>query len=209
MKLNPTVSTKTRNNWLIDTLLFVGAVLALISGIYFLFLPIGGYQGGRNPMYGVQILFSRTTWSDLHTWGGILMILAATVHIIIHWDWIVNMTRRVFRMLVGKANLNLRSRFNVAINAFIGISFTLTALTGIYLLFVPGGNHGIPDPMILFSRTTWDLVHTWAGVVMTVAGLVHLTIHWKWVAKVTSKVLRSTFMAPMDKRKFQRVKVNR
>ncbi len=54
-----TVSKQTRNNWLIDAAVFIGAVVAAITGIYFLFLPSGGYQGGRNPMYGVTILFER------------------------------------------------------------------------------------------------------------------------------------------------------
>jgi hypothetical protein len=29
--------------------LIISAVAAAFSGIYFLFLPTGGYQGGRNP----------------------------------------------------------------------------------------------------------------------------------------------------------------
>ena len=79
-----TVAPQTRNNWLVDATLFIGALVASLSGIYFLFLPVGGYQGGRNPMYGVTILFQRETWDDLHTWFGILMIAAAVIHITLH-----------------------------------------------------------------------------------------------------------------------------
>jgi hypothetical protein len=43
------LAPKTRNNWLIDACLFIGALVASITGMYFLFLPVGGYQGGRNP----------------------------------------------------------------------------------------------------------------------------------------------------------------
>jgi len=52
----------------------MSALLAALSGIYFLFLPVSGYQGGRNPMYGVTVLFERSAWDDLHTWGGVVMI---------------------------------------------------------------------------------------------------------------------------------------
>ena len=89
------VSRETRNNWVIDFFVFSGAIVASLTGVYFLFLPVGGYQGGRNPMYGVQILFDRSTWDDLHTWGGILMVAAAAIHIAIHWKWIVTMTKRM------------------------------------------------------------------------------------------------------------------
>lgn len=186
------LSSETRNNWLIDALIFSGALIASISGIYFLFLPVGGYQGGRNPMYGVTILFERSTWDDLHMWSGILMIAAAVLHITLHWKWIAGMTVRMVKELFERnSHLNNRSRFNVGINAAIGVSFLVTALSGIYLLFFPGGSHGVPDPMWIFVRSTWDLLHTWAGILMIVAALVHFAIHWKWVSKVTRKLMVS------------------
>jgi hypothetical protein len=43
--------------------------------------------------------------------------------------------------------------------------------------------------MILFSRITWDLIHTWSSVTLILAGLLHFAIHWKWALKVTRKVL--------------------
>jgi ABC-type transporter Mla subunit MlaD len=53
------ISMQTRKNWLIDAAVFVGGIVAALSGIYFLFLPSGGYQGGRNPTYGITFLFDR------------------------------------------------------------------------------------------------------------------------------------------------------
>ena len=184
------ISSQTRNNWMIDALVFSGALVASISGIYFLFLPVGGYQGGRNPMYGVTVLFERSTWDDLHMWSGILLISAAVVHILLHWKWITGMTVRLARDIFGRnTHLNNRSRFNVGINATIGASFLAAALSGVYLLFFPGGAHGVPDPMWLFPRSTWDLIHTWSGILMIAAALVHFAIHWKWVLKVTRKLV--------------------
>lgn len=43
--------------------------------------------------------------------------------------------------------------------------------------------------MILFSRATWDLVHTWAGVVLIAAAVIHFAIHWRWITKVTTKMI--------------------
>ena len=186
------VSPQTRNNWLIDVALFLGAVVSSISGIYYLFIPVGGYQGGRNPMYGVTILFQRKTWDDLHTWFGIVMIIAAVVHIIVHWNWIVNMTKRAVQELTrGERRFNRRGRLNVWINIVTGLSFLITAISGVYLLFVPGGSHGVTAPGFLFSRTTWDLIHTWGGIVMIDVAILHFAIHWGWVLKVTGKMILS------------------
>lgn len=200
MKKSKTISKETRNNWLIDAGVFMGAVVASLTGIYFLFLPIGGYQGGRNPMYGVRIIFDRSTWGDLHLWGGILMIVAAVIHIAIHWKWIVNMTKRIYYdLFTNKTYLNARGRFNAGINAVIAVSFLLTALTGIYLLLFPGGSFGVSDPLILFKRTTWDLIHTWAAISMIIAGVVHFVIHWRWVVKVTGKVFLSIYPSGVNR----------
>jgi hypothetical protein len=182
------VSKQTQRNWWVDAALFLGAVISALSGIYFLFLPVGGYQGGRNPYYGIVILFQRATWEDLHTWGGIAMIGAAILHLVIHWSWVVNMTRRVWKEVVHPTmKLNARSKWNYLLNATVAVSFLLTAASGIYFLFVPGGNW-YPDPSFLFSRTTWDMIHTWAAVVLIGAAVLHFAIHWNWVTKVTCKM---------------------
>jgi hypothetical protein len=188
------IAPQTSRNWLVDAGLFIGALIASITGIYFLFLPVGGYQGGRNLMYGVQILFERETWENLHTWFGIWMIVAAVIHIILHWKWFVSMAKRIFSEITQrKTRFNPRSRYNLLINLGVGLGFILAAISGIYMFFVPGGKYGIPDPMIIFTRTTWDFIHTWSGIVMIVAAVIHFWIHWKWVTKVTRKICKSMF----------------
>ena len=192
MRTKLKVAPQTRNNWLIDVVLFIGAFFASVTGVYFLFLPVGGYQGGRNPLYGITILFDRHTWDDLHTWFGILMIVAAIVHLVLHWNWIVSMIKRITHEIIHRKNrFNRRSRFNLLINFALGFGFLLAAVSGVYLLFVPGGRTSIPDPRILFTRATWDLIHTWSGILMIAAAVVHFAIHWKWVTKVTRKMFKS------------------
>lgn len=204
-----TVSKQTRNNYLIDVFLFLGAVVSILTGIYFLFLPVAGYQGGRNPTYGINILFARETWDDLHTWFGILMILAAAVHIVIHWNWIVNMTRRAWQELSGNGKrFNARSRYNVLVNMGIGLSFLLTAVSGVVLLFVEGGRHGFADPLLIFSRTTWDLIHTWAGIALILVAALHFAIHWGWIVKVSSKMIGALLPASSRNPAVEPVKVN-
>lgn len=196
------LSRQTQTNWLIDAAVFVGAILAALSGIYFLFLPSGGYQGGRNPLYGVTILFSRHTWDDLHTWGGVLMIAAVVVHLVIHWDWVKMMTRRIVNAMRSRGSrLSRGAQINVVIDLVVGVSFLLCALTGIYFMFAPsggfqGGQNLGWDPGFLFSRTTWDLIHTWSGVALIVAAVIHLAIHWRWVKNVTRRVFLSPWQRP-------------
>ena len=194
MSIKPRVSSQTRRNWILDVLLFSGALTAALSGIYFLFLPVGGYQGGRNPFYGIKVIFERQTWDLIHTWGGVAMILAVLVHLALHWDWVASMSKRIFRQLIGRGTaLNRRGQFNILINILVAVSFTLAALSGIYFLFFPGGHQSSADTILLFSRTTWDLIHTWSAVVLIIAAIIHFAIHWQWVVKVSRKLLFGTF----------------
>lgn len=196
------MSTQTRANWLIDAAVFIGGILAGLSGIYFLFLPSGGYQGGRNPMYGITLLFERHAWSDIHLWGGVLMIVAIVVHFAIHWDWVKRMSRRSVKTMFGRnGKLSKGSKVNVAINALVALSFLICAVTGIYFLFAPsggyeGGSNAGWDPGFLFSRTAWDLIHTWSGVVLSAAAVVHFAIHWRWVKNVTVRFFLSLRRQP-------------
>jgi hypothetical protein len=186
------ISKQTKKNWWIDAALFCSALVAALSGIYFLFLPSGGYRGGRNSLYNVQFLFARQTWDDLHTWGGVVMISAAIIHLAFHWKWVISMSKRIFNELFGRSgSMNPRGRWNLVLDLVVGISFLLAALSGVYFLFFPGG-HAAADPLILFTRSTWDLIHTWAGVVLIAGAILHFAMHWKWVCKVTRSVFPGT-----------------
>jgi hypothetical protein len=193
MSLKSLVSQQTRRNWSIMLLLASSGLLTMLSGIYFLFLPNGGYQGGRNAYYGLVILFNRTTWDLIHTWAGVIMIATAAVHIPLHWSWIVTMSKRIFKILLGQCQgMNARGQFNLLVNGVIGLSGLLAAISGLYFLFFPGGQgRNALSTTLLFSRTTWDMIHTWSGVVMIAAAILHVAIHWRWITKVTGKLLTS------------------
>lgn len=188
MKTHNSLSFQTRRNWWLDALLFSSAVLVALSGIYFLYLP-NGYQGGRNPWYGITILFTRQTWDLIHTWSGVVMITVAAIHLALHWSWVTNMTRRTIKELIGaNGRMNAAGRFNLVINALVAFGFFFAAISGVYFLVYLGGRSAV-DPNILFSRLTWDMIHTWSGVIMIAAAVLHFIIHWKWVIKVTRKTL--------------------
>ncbi len=195
--MRSTLSRKTRLNWLIDAGLFLAAIIVSLSGIYFLYFP-NGYQGGRNPWYDVRIVFDRAAWSDIHTWGGVLMIVAVAIHLAIHTQWIKTMSKRLLNIRRhGRSPMSRGAKVNIAVNAAIAVTFLLTAISGLYFLFVPGGS---ARPTVVFSPTTWDLIHTWAGVAMIAAALVHFYIHWGWVTKVTTRFFAAPVPQPGSSR---------
>jgi preprotein translocase subunit SecY len=146
-------------------------------------------------MYNVTVLFTRHSWGDIHTWGGLLMIVAVAVHFAIHWQWVTMMARRMAGILRRRGSRFSRgAKINLVVDVIIALAFLVTAISGIYFLFVPGGRQAglsaASNPDILFSRQTWDLIHTWAGISMTVAAMLHFAIHWRWVVNVTRRFFR-------------------
>lgn len=193
MEVKRTVSIKTRNNWLLDAGLFLGAIIASLSGIYFLIFPDGGYMGGRNPYYGIKIIFDRTGWEWIHTWLSLGMVVIAIIHIIFHWKWIFGTTKRVVRDIFSskKSNMNAKGWQNVLVDGLAAVSFLICAISGVYFIFAGESRGGLaPDPMFLFPRTIWEVIHTWSSVVFISGGIVHFAIHWGWVTKVTRKIFR-------------------
>jgi hypothetical protein len=86
-------------NYILFIIMFLLALLQAVSGfLLWLVIPGGqGYRGGR----GVELadstfLWSRHTWIDLHDWVAVALVVMVIVHLILHWKWIVYMTKKSF-----------------------------------------------------------------------------------------------------------------
>jgi hypothetical protein len=124
------------------------------------------------------------------------MITAVVIHLAIHMSWVTMMARRIGHGLIGRGkHFSRGAKINLAVDLFIGLSFLIAAVTGIYFIFLPssyaGGRTAGWDPGILFSRTTWDIIHTWAGTLLIVAASLHIFIHWRWIVNVTHRFFAS------------------
>jgi hypothetical protein len=87
--------SKAKINYIIDVVIGLGFIAAALSGIILFFAP-SGYQGGRNPYYLQPVLLLSThTWNTLHTWSSMAMIAGVGAHLVLHWEWMVCMTKKI------------------------------------------------------------------------------------------------------------------
>lgn len=187
MKNKSVLTPKLRQNWWIDALLGISAFVALISSFYFLAFPDSGYHGGRNPYYDIKFIFDRYTWDILHTWSGAIMIFAALVHLIIHWGWITGTAARTWQVISGKRKgFGARLTYNISLDLVVAVSFLICAISGVMFMVFPAS--GPTATMFLFNKTLWDMLHTWSGVIMAMAAILHFVLHWKWVTNITGKM---------------------
>ena len=78
---------KAKLNYWLDAAIGVAFLLSAISGLVFL-LPAGLSSGSR--ILGL----STQAWDALHVWSSLAMIAGVLMHLVLHWKWIVSMTRR-------------------------------------------------------------------------------------------------------------------
>jgi hypothetical protein len=85
----------TRNYLLALVMALLGLFQAVSGFVLWWVLPRGGYQGGRGS--DGTFLWTRDSWINFHDWTAVALVIIVLVHVILHWRWIVWMTRSYFR----------------------------------------------------------------------------------------------------------------
>lgn len=135
-------SNRTLNNLILDT----GLLGALLIG-----------------------LSPEATGLAIHEWLGISFGGAISLHLLLHWQWVVQVTKRFFGRLVGQA------RLNYLLNSILFMDVALIIFSGVMIseVAIPGLGVG--------SRGLWlDLHEAAADASLALVGL-HLALHWKWI----------------------------
>lgn len=107
---------------------------------------------------------------------------AATLilHMLLHWNWIAQVTRRMF----GK--LALQARINYILNFLLFVDMVVITFTGIMISKTVVPALGIE---IAHSRV-WRVLHsTSADLSLVILGL-HIALHWKWILSVVSRLFK-------------------
>jgi len=82
-------------------MLLLAAFEAVSGFVLWLILPTGGkgYVGGRGgkSIAAGTFLWPRDTWVELHNWVGIALVVVVVLHLVLHWRWIVYMTKTCCR----------------------------------------------------------------------------------------------------------------
>ena len=84
---------KAWQNYIVDVLLFFAFLVTAITGIVIFFvLPSQVRGGGFYEFMGMTKLI----WKDIHNYAGLVMTGLVLVHLVLHWNWIKAMTKKVF-----------------------------------------------------------------------------------------------------------------
>ncbi|MDY7041393.1 MAG: DUF4405 domain-containing protein [Chloroflexota bacterium] len=89
-----------------------------------------------------------------------------------------------------------KAKLNFTVDVLIFVAFVLSAISGLLLFAMPhGGYQGGRNPayyqtVLFLSRAAWNDLHVWSSFVMVAGAVVHLLLHWKWIACMIKKMFK-------------------
>lgn len=107
----------------------------------------------------------------IHEWLATSLIAALVVHLLLSWDWIVQISRR----FLGK--VNNPSRINYILNWLLFIDGTVIMISGFMISESLMPFLGIQLPPNFAWRSLHDLS---ANLFLVLLGL-HTALHWNWI----------------------------
>jgi len=124
---------------------------------------LAGYLVATNPV---------TTGTPVHEWLSIGLALVALVHLVVHWDWTVRVTRRLL------TRLGTLPRINLLVDAALLAAIVTCVLSGLAVSRAALSFAG----RTVSDTSIWHAVHSESSTVLLALVGVHLGLHWSWVA---------------------------
>jgi hypothetical protein len=115
----------------------------------------------------------------VHEWLGAAFGAAIVTHLLLHWQWIVEVTRRMFSTAQWSA------RINYILNTLLFIDVTLVIFSGLMISEV-----ALP---LLGIQTThggiWRMLHGFTADFFLVLVGLHVALHWQWLVNMVKRML--------------------
>ena len=115
----------------------------------------------------------------VHEWLSIAFGAAIVAHLLLHWQWIVQITRRLFSSANGSA------RINYVLNLLLFIDITVVIFTGIMI-----SEAALPQlGLSVAGSFAWRRLHdTSANLSLILLGL-HIALHWQWIVSMVRRFI--------------------
>jgi hypothetical protein len=119
------------------------------------------------------------TGLPLHELLGLFFAAGIVIHLLLHWKWIVTLTRTFFKKLLHE------SRFNYVLNTALAVAVITLIASGIVISETLGLNLALEDSTNLF----WLTGHVLSAQLIILLIAVHIAMHWKWILANSKKYL--------------------
>ncbi|MEO8610765.1 MAG: DUF4405 domain-containing protein [Chloroflexota bacterium] len=124
------------------------------------------------------LMEERFTGLRIHEVVGIGIAVAFLTHILLHWRWVVSVTRQFFNKIFHE------SRLNYILNLALLVDIVVVIVTGILISRTLNLNFGLGD-----KQFSIQLIHILSSHLSLVIVGLHVGLHWKWIVTHSQKYL--------------------
>jgi hypothetical protein len=117
------------------------------------------------------------TGNTIHEWLGVSFAAAIITHLLLHWDWIINVSRAFFKKLWHQARLNF------VVNTLFFITMTGSSFSGLLISKDVMSTLGIQ----LNIHQSWKSIHTLMSDTSVIFFGVHIALNWKWIVSTIGR----------------------
>ncbi len=122
----------------------------------------------------------------IHEWLGIAFGAGIITHLLLHWQWLVEVTKRFF----GKAQWS--ARINYILNTLLFVDVTIIIFTGLMI-----SESALPQLGITLARSgSWRMLHTLSANLFLVLTGLHIALHWQWIVGMVKRLFSASRRAP-------------
>lgn len=153
---------------------------SFILTINFIILGVLGiiiFPGFLNFLGIRYISFPKAQVFEIHHLLGILLIILLSIHMVLHWKWMVVLSRKIFKNIKLKTALSIRLIGNYSVNIILLLVFTLLILTG--LVKYPGLINFIGLDITSIPLNEISALHDWSGLTAFILTIFHLGFFFK------------------------------
>jgi hypothetical protein len=123
----------------------------------------------------------------IHEWLSIALIAAFVIHLLLHWSWIVNTTKRLF------GRTTARNRVNYVLNAALFVDMVVIMFSGIMISESALPALGIP----IAPGFAWRRLHDSSANIGLLIFALHVALHWQWIATMFATYVLRRPATPM------------
>jgi hypothetical protein len=125
----------------------------------------------------------RLTGIAIHEWLALATAATLVLHVVLHWDWVVGVTRTFLRNLVHV------SRLNYVVDGLLFVAFAAALTSGLVISQVAMPTLGLQ----LASGRSWREIHSMTANLTFLLVALHFALHWSWVTNTFRRLIVAPF----------------
>ena len=118
------------------------------------------------------------TGQEVHEWLGLALAVVLLVHLTLHWDWVLRITRRLWHR-------GSRRRVVWVVDLLLLVAMTLCVLSGVLI-----SQFALPALGVhLTAGSDWGHVHDVTAQLTLALVAAHVALSWQWIWRVGRQVV--------------------